>query len=60
MHARVSQVIPLGDASFSPRPRRTPSSSGGMIIGAEAGRITSRFFGSMPKYGRLMAFPKND
>jgi hypothetical protein len=64
----VSQAVPLGDASL-----RAASAtgafiaafnwqplSGGVMIGAAVGRMTSRFGESRgPKYGPLMALPEN-
>ncbi|HUE13890.1 MAG TPA: hypothetical protein VMR25_06990 [Planctomycetaceae bacterium] len=67
MGARVSQVVPVGDASI---PAASATGAfiaafswrllfGGVLIGAEVGRITSRFGDSrVPKYGGLMAFPE--
>lgn len=59
----VSRAAPLGDASF-PAASATGASiaafsreapSGGMMVGAEVGRMTSRPGGSRdPKYGRQM------
>jgi hypothetical protein len=66
MGARVSQVAPLGDASL---PAASATGAfiavfcwqplfGGVMIGAEAGRMTSRFGGSRdPKYGHFSACP---
>jgi hypothetical protein len=65
MGARMSQAAPLGDpsipaasatdacvAAFSRRPLH-----GGVMIGAEVGRMTSRFGESrVPKYGGFSPF----
>jgi len=68
MGARVSQAAPVGDASFPAASAtgaflaafRWQRLSGGVMIGAEVGRMTSRFGESRdPKYGRLATFPKN-
>jgi hypothetical protein len=68
MGISVSQAGPLSDASL---PAASATGAfiavfcwqplfGGVMIGAEAGRMTSRFGGSRdPKYGRFTAFPKN-
>jgi hypothetical protein len=67
--AWVSQVAPLGDPSLPAASAtdaliaaftRQPLSVG-VMIGAEAGRMTSRFGESRaPKCGRLTAFPEID
>jgi len=67
MGARVSQAAPVGDASI-PVASATGAFiaafcwqplSGGVMIGAEVGRMTSRFGKRrVPKYGRLMACPR--
>jgi hypothetical protein len=68
MGARMSQAAPVGDASI-PAASETGAFiaafswqplSGGVMIGAEVGRMTSRVGERrVPKYGRLMPFPGN-
>jgi hypothetical protein len=68
MGARMSQATPVGDATI-PTTSATDTCiaafswrlpSGGVTIGAEVGRMMSRFGeGRGPKYGGLMVFPKN-
>jgi hypothetical protein len=65
MSARVSRAVPLGTASF-PAASATDAFiaafswqplSGGVTIGAEVGRMTSRVGQScVPKYGRFSPF----
>jgi hypothetical protein len=67
MKASVSGVVPLGDPSF-PAASATDAFiaafswqqlSGGVLIGAELGRITSRFGDSrVPKYGGFSVCPR--
>jgi len=67
MGACVSQVAPVGDASI-PAASATGACtaafpwqplSGGAMIGAGVGRMTSRFGERrVPKYGGLTVFPK--
>jgi len=69
MGISVSQAGPLSDASL---PAASATGAfiavfcwqplfGGVMIGAEAGRMTSRFRESRaPKSGPVLAFPKND
>jgi hypothetical protein len=65
MGSSVSGVVPLGDPSFLAAPATGAfiaafpwqPLSGGVMIGVELGRMTTRFGESrVPNYGRFVAF----
>jgi len=69
MGATMSGVVPLGDPSFLPASETDAfiasfcwqSLSGGVMIGAEVGRMTSRFGERrVPKYGGFSACSRHN